>query len=87
MLERNKGGCWSRRVWRENSGVAESCCVRQWSSDKFGRLDVEQRDGRDECWSVAALVAEENVNALAILMRGGGRRADTSTTGETAEAS
>ena len=41
---------------------------------------------RGECWSVAALVAEENVNALAILMRGGGGRADTSTTGETAEA-
>ena len=60
MLERNKGGCWSRRVWRENSGVAESCCVRQWSSDKFGRLDVEQRDGET---SFAALVAEENVNA------------------------
>ena len=29
---------------------------------------------RGECWSVAALVAEENVNALATLMRGGGGR-------------
>ena len=45
LLERDKGGCWSRRAWRENSGVVESCCVRPWSSDKFGRLDVEQRDG------------------------------------------
>ena len=43
MLQRDKGECWSRRAWRENSGVVESCCVRPWSSDKFGRLDVEQR--------------------------------------------
>ena len=43
LLQRDKGECWSRRAWRENSGVVESCCVRPWSSDKFGRLDVEQR--------------------------------------------